>query len=654
MSNVVIDIAAEFTGKKAFKQAETSTDKLNKTVGNLAKGLIAAFGAKQILNYSKASIKAYAADEAAAARLTKSVENLGLGFEDQRIKSFISNLEATAHVSDDILRPAFQSLLQTTGSVAQSQELLKLALDVSAGSGIDAAQVSKDLGLAYLGQTKGLAKYETGLTKAELQAADFNTIQGALNKQFSGQNSARLDTYAGKMDAVNVALGNAQETIGKGLLDAFVILGGDQGIGSVTTEINNMASSAADAIVGVSLLVAELEKIPVIGGILSRLDNPLGLPKDLLVFGQGGLFDQLGALKNKPKPFGTPMTISGSSDSAAKADKLRKLAEEEAKKRALELLKIKQKQLDTEKKSLAAKKLANAIDKANLMLGKGDNVFDLDKIQLNAALINQAQLLGKATDAAQVLQIANDTARLNVKRSILALEDAIAAKDEAAILAATKKLEEDLKILGALGSQKTQMSAIESILNGLNAKDLIKQSNLDETLAKLRTMLDLLNKLGSTTITLPKLGGGTDGAAVGGGFIQTPNGISPTTEPRSVAEINAAVEAISGVVSVIGDNGKEFIKLVESAAPVFQGLEDSVAKNLFIAQGILTQPFDAGSFRTAEGGSIFNSGAVGARDRNFNITVNTGVGDPNAIAEAVTQVIQDAVDRGTLRSERFQ
>jgi S-adenosylmethionine synthetase len=33
----------------------------------------------------------------------------------------------------------------------------------------------------------------------------------------------------------------------------------------------------------------------------------------------------------------------------------------------------------------------------------------------------------------------------------------------------------------------------------------------------------------------------------------------------------------------------------------------------------------------------------------MNITVNTGVGDPNAIAEAIDEVLQQAVSRGTLR-----
>jgi hypothetical protein len=111
-------------------------------------------------------------------------------------------------------------------------------------------------------------------------------------------------------------------------------------------------------------------------------------------------------------------------------------------------------------KQNAAKKLQGLIDKANLALGKGENVFDMDKIQIAAALTNQAEQLGKATSASQVLQIANDTARLNVKRSMLALEEAIASKDEAAIIAATKKLNADLGVLNALTGQHTQMKAL--------------------------------------------------------------------------------------------------------------------------------------------------------------------------------------------------
>jgi hypothetical protein len=131
-----------------------------------------------------------------------------------------------------------------------------------------------------------------------------------------------------------------------------------------------------------------------------------------------------------------------------------------------------------------------AIDKAKIALGKGDDVFDINKIQLAAAELNQAQLLGKVTNSAQLLQITNDLARLNVKQSILALEDAIAAKDIKAIEAGTAKLNKDLAILGALTNQEVKLRDIESILKDIVPKDLINIANLDEAIAKLKAIGD--------------------------------------------------------------------------------------------------------------------------------------------------------------------
>jgi hypothetical protein len=53
-------------------------------------------------------------------------------------------------------------------------------------------------------------------------------------------------------------------------------------------------------------------------------------------------------------------------------------------------------------------------------------------------------------------------------------------------------------------------------------------------------------------------------------------------------------------------------------------------------------------------GNYASSGFPGS-DRGYGssggntIVVNTGIGDPNAIAEAIDQVLRDATDRGTLR-----
>jgi hypothetical protein len=360
----------------------------------------------------------------------------------------------------------------------------------------------------------------------------------------------------------------------------------------------------------------------------------------------------------------------------------RKKAEQEALARNKALAKLIKDQAKSAAEIVKQKRLQNAIDKANVVLNKGEEVFDLDKIQVAAALTSQAEQLGKATSSAQVLQIANDTARLNVKKSILALEDAIAAQDEAAIIKATAKLNEDLKILGALTGQKTQMAAIESILKGLTPKELIDQNNLNESLRKIREMIALLAQvktpqiLGADTTTkggtdtTTKGGtdtttkGGTDTTTKGGTDTTTKGGTDTTTQgadtilggdkpiiPKETTEqINKAVEELGGTISVIGDNGKEFIKLIDGMATVFQTMEDSGAFNALVntfAKGTINS-FSAGTFRAAEGGSIFSSGAVGSRDRDIVINVNTGIGDPNAIAEAIDQVLREAQSRGTL------
>ena len=159
----VINIASKFDAK-GFKQAETALNKLAGTTKKLAAGVGVAYGASAITAYGKAAVKAFAEDEAAAKRLANAVNNLGIGFANPAIADYIASMEKSAGVADDILRPAFQGLLTTTGSLTQSQKLLNDALTISRASGIDLATVSSDLAKGYVGITKGLSKYNTGLT----------------------------------------------------------------------------------------------------------------------------------------------------------------------------------------------------------------------------------------------------------------------------------------------------------------------------------------------------------------------------------------------------------------------------------------------------------------------------------------------------------
>ena len=221
-ADVKIDIAAEFVGVKAFKQAGTAVDGLTKGVKRLASGFGVAFG----LQGAKMAVKAFAADDKAARQLSLTLNNLGLQFADPATKTFIADLEKQFGVLDDQLRPAFQRLLTTTGDVAKSQSLLRTALDLSAASGQDVVTVAGDLSKGYVGQTRALAKYGIGLTQAQLKAMSFEEVQTRINSLFGGQATIAADTYSGALQRLAVASNNAKEVIGGGLLDALAALGG--------------------------------------------------------------------------------------------------------------------------------------------------------------------------------------------------------------------------------------------------------------------------------------------------------------------------------------------------------------------------------------------------------------------------------------------
>jgi hypothetical protein len=241
MSNVAINILAEFTGVGAFKKADKSVTKLQKSVKNLAGTLGLAFGTAAVVKFGKDAANAFITDQKEANRLATAVKNLGLEFSNPAISQYIDSLSKSSAVTDGQLRPAFQALLTTTGSLTKSQELLSQAIDISAGSGIELGQVAQDLASAYIGKTKALTKYNLGLTQAELKTAKFTDIQKKLNDQYKGANAAYLETYAGKMQALSTSAGEASEKIGGALIDSVMLLSGSSGIDDLITKIDKLA-----------------------------------------------------------------------------------------------------------------------------------------------------------------------------------------------------------------------------------------------------------------------------------------------------------------------------------------------------------------------------------------------------------------------------
>ena len=609
-ADVKIDIAAEFTGKKGFKQAETATDKMTKNVKKLAGALGLAFGGQAILAYGKKAVRAAAEDEKAQKQLALALKNVGLGRDAASSEDYIQRLQSEFGILDDKLRPAYQTLAVATQNTNEAQRLLNLSLDISAATGKDLASVTGALSRAYLGNNAALSRLGVGISKADLKAGKFEDIISQLEGTFKGAATQSANTFQGSIDKLGVAAANASEIIGTGLIDALKGLGDQDSVDNLASSMQSVAIYTADVIRGIGVMIEKLKGLPGVGFLDIQMIPILGA--------------YISALNAAGR-------ASTSGQSGINAQGLADLARLQSI-YAARTLKTKTKLTAEEVKALKAARLKAAIDKANLALLKGEEVFDMDKIQVAAALTNQAEQLGKATSQAQLLQIANDTARLNIKQSISNLEDAIAAKDEAAIVAATKRLNEDLKIFSVLSNQNVKLADIKSILDSLKPVDLINQSNLDKALASIQEMLRLLAQANAQAkASLPT------SASLGSGI---PKGdyIAPiSTAGGSIGAILEYAEAASARANAFAD-----LLDMENASAA-----SSMASSIdleSIARSSLLQGLAGGA---GVSGAVSGSRYAAQAANSYNITIQAGIGDPEAIARAVEDVVRQSYQRGT-------
>jgi hypothetical protein len=438
MADLRIDLAAEFKGKKAFTQATKATTALDKSVAKLGKQIGSVFAVTKIVQFGKASLKAFAEDEAAANRLATSVKNLGLAFAQPEIDRYISKLEDSAGIADDQLRPAFQALLTTTGSLTKAQELLGVAVEGSRGAGVDLTTVAQDLANAYVGNTRGLRKYNLGLTQAELKTLSFTQVQKKFQQQFSGANAAYLSSYAGQMEVLSVAAGNAQERIGKGLVNALILAGGkDKDVQDVADAMASLSSYTANAIEGVGVLAGKLTNLDqkISGGVLGKL-----LSKNFEL-GWIGQLNKLGQQVDRPTAGRRFMGGAQANlyDSSAAAEK---------------------KFQDQQKKLIAAQtkatKALTAEQKKQAALKKAGTVFDLEQIQLLAALKGKLSKEEEIRVQAQ-LALLNGNADLATKLT----NEILKAQDASGNLA---------KFLSALPNAKNPFEYLDAYLSYLAGK----------------------------------------------------------------------------------------------------------------------------------------------------------------------------------------
>jgi hypothetical protein len=277
---ISIPIISEFDGKgvnkavQEFKQLETAGEKAQYALKKAAVPAAAAFTA--LAGAIGLSVKSAMEDTAAQAQLARQLENsTGANVAQiKQVEALIGKLAIQAAVADDQLRPAYANLARNTRDLDRANQLLAVAMDVSAATGKDLESVTIALGKAENGQytalkklgipmgditlqlaelakeEKKLAKYSLDLDNANViltegllpakeatkkltkaqeayakQQAIVNQLQASagdyvtdLEDQFAGMAETAANTAEGGMKRLSISLGEASESLGAAFL----------------------------------------------------------------------------------------------------------------------------------------------------------------------------------------------------------------------------------------------------------------------------------------------------------------------------------------------------------------------------------------------------------------------------------------------------
>ena len=159
--------------------------------------------------------KAGAEAEKAERTLRFAVEKSGISWTANAaaIDANIQKVSWLAAVDDEELYVAQSKLMRSTNDLAKSQEMLGLATDISAVTGIDLGSVTKALSKAYLGNYGALSKLGIAVDSTKGKTAAFKTLY----EQFGGAASYVSDNMIDDGKRMEVAWGNLKESIGQAI-----------------------------------------------------------------------------------------------------------------------------------------------------------------------------------------------------------------------------------------------------------------------------------------------------------------------------------------------------------------------------------------------------------------------------------------------------
>jgi hypothetical protein len=384
-TNLAIKIATTMDSS-GIKKADKAIDKLSRSLKNLAGAFGIAYSGAQVVNFGKSSVKAFAEMSAEQDRLTrlmkvgtgastaqiqalnnqaKALENLGVvsGGNVTQVQSQLATFNLQADTIAKLTPSILDYVTAEKGATASTEEFKSMTNGLAQALNGNFSSLTR-VGFVIDQTTRDIIKNgnETERTSA---------IVKVLDSTYKGFNKSLRDTPIGQMQLLRNASEEARETIGEGLVDALALLGGTgtQDIEKATAAMTDLSTATADVIRGQAVVLSNLGDVG--GGSVGKIGNALRIYfKEVL--GIQALQD-LGAA-SRPRPR-AGRSFGGSSIQGNIYDPIA-AAKAKSDKAAAALAK---KQLDATKKLTAEQKKQNTLKKAA-------TIFDLEQVELIAAL----------------------------------------------------------------------------------------------------------------------------------------------------------------------------------------------------------------------------------------------------------------------------
>lgn len=207
--SIIIPIITEYMDGGA-KKAQKSLKDLVTSQASLAASVAT------VTAFAVSSVKAFNEDQKSQKLLALTMRNTTNATKEQigATEDYLSRLSMQVAIADDELRPALSGLLRITKDQRVAQNLLNDSVDIAAAVGKPLETVTAAVGKAYQGNVGALRKLGLGISDSTLKTKNFQSAMSEIRPIVRGAGEEAANTAEGGFKKLNIAVGEAKESIG--------------------------------------------------------------------------------------------------------------------------------------------------------------------------------------------------------------------------------------------------------------------------------------------------------------------------------------------------------------------------------------------------------------------------------------------------------